>query len=144
MSMAKLPMCRRRVTMKLDFLNTIPYVCRSWMNVVSQDPEAVFLTAEVSGKCFTRRQVDELSSLVYGYLCSMGIGTEDFVLIRLPRDARPFITMLGVWKAGAAFTVVEDDYAPERIDAIEKDCRCRLVIDEDTWQEILKSKPVTG
>ena len=144
MSMAKLPMCRRRVTMKLDFLNTIPYVCRSWMNVVSQDPEAVFLTEEVSGKCFTRRQVDELSSLVYGYLCSMGIGTEDFVLIRLPRDARPFITMLGVWKAGAAFTVVEDDYAPERIDAIEKDCRCRLVIDEDTWQEILKSKPVTG
>ena len=59
------------------------------------------------------------------------IGPEDFVMIKFPRDARPFIVMLGVWKAGAAFTVVEDSYAPERIEAIKKDCGCRLVIDED-------------
>ena len=37
--------------------------------------------------------------------------------------------MLGVWKAGAAFTMVEDNYPPERIAYIRKDCACKAVID---------------
>ena len=130
--------------MKLNFLNTIPYVCECWANVVRQEPDAVFLTAEVTGESLTRRQADDLSARVYAYLAGKGIGTEDFVLIRLPRDVRPFIVMLGVWKAGAAFTVVEDDYAPERIEAIEKDCGCRTVIDGTAWDEILKTEPMPG
>ena len=101
--------------MKLDFLNTVPYVCERWTALAQQEPAAGFLTEEGSGTGFTRRQVDELSARVYSYLDSKRIGAEDFVLIRLPRDARPFIAMLGVWKAGAAFTAVEDTYAPERM-----------------------------
>ena len=104
--------------MKLDFLNTVPYVCERWTALSQQEPAAVFLTEEGSGTGFTRRRVDDLSARVYSWLESKGIGAEDFVLIRLPRDARPFIAMLGIWKAGAAFTAVEDTYAPERIEAI--------------------------
>ncbi len=52
--------------------------------------------------------------------------------------------MLGVWKAGAAFTVVEDTYAPERIDAIQNDCRCCLTVDEAAWAEILQAEPLAG
>lgn len=130
--------------MKLDFLSIVPYVCERWDDLVRQDPSAVFLTEEISGSSFTRQKVDELSARVYGYLAGNGIGTEDFVLIRLPRDARPFIAMLGVWKAGAAFTAVEDTYAPERIEAIQQDCDCRLVIDETAWQDILKTDPIQG
>ena len=99
---------------------------------------------ETSGVCFTRAQVDDLSARVYAWLSGHGIGTEDFVMIRFPRDARPFIAMLGVWKAGAAFTVVEDNYAPERVDAIREDCKCRLVIDESAWNDILTTEPKTG
>ena len=119
--------------MKLDFLHTVPYVCVRWAEVARQTPDAPFLTEETSGISYSRRQADDLSARVYGYLKRKGIGAESFVLIRLPRDARPFIAMLGVWKAGAAFTVVENTYAPERIEAIERDCHCRLVIDEDAW-----------
>lgn len=89
-----------------------------------------FLVEEASEISFSRGQVDELSARVFGWLSDREIGAEDFVLIRLPRDARSFIAMLGVWKAGAAFTVVEDTYAPERIEAIREDCGCRLTIDE--------------
>ncbi len=127
--------------MKMDFLNTIPYVCERWAELVRDDPHALFLTEEDSAD-FTRQQVDELSSLVYAWLLQKGVAAEDFVLIRLPRDARPFIVMLGVWKAGAAFTVVEDTYAPERIDAIQNDCRCCLTVDEAAWAEILQSEPL--
>lgn len=130
--------------MKLDFLNKVPYLCERWQEVVSKYPSAPFLTEELSDISYSRGQVDELSGCVYSWLSCKGIGTEDFVLIRLPRDARPFIAMLGVWKAGAAFTAVEDTYAPERIEAIRKDCGCRIVIDEAAWDEILATKPLPG
>ena len=136
--------CRKREKMKLDFLNTVPYVCERWAEVAERNPEAAFLTEETSESTVTRRQADELSARVYGYLADRGIGTEDFVMIRLPRDARPFIAMLGVLKAGAAFTVVEDTYAAERIEAIGKDCGCRLVIDDAAWDGILKTAPRPG
>ena len=129
--------------MKMDFLNTIPYVCERWAELVRDDPHAFFLTEEDSAD-FTRQQVDELSSRVYAWLLQKGVAAEDFVLIRLPRDARPFIVMLGVWKVGAAFTVVEDTYAPERIDAIQNDCRCCLTVDEAAWAEILQAEPLAG
>ena len=130
--------------MKMAFLNTIPYVCERWLEVVAVAPDAPFLTEEASGASFSRRQVDELSARVFSWLSDREIGAEDFVLIRLPRDARPFIAMLGVWKAGAAFTVVEDSYAPERVEAIREDCGCRLTIDEAAWTEILVSTPLSG
>ena len=89
--------------MKLDFLNTVPYVCDRWERNVQADPARVFLTEEESGACFTRGETDELSARVYRYLTDRGIGAEDFVLIRLPRGAAPFIAMLGVWKAGESY-----------------------------------------
>ena len=130
--------------MKLDFLQSVPYVCSRWAELAAQSPSSVFVTEEVSGNSYTRRQTDDLSARVYAWLTEKHIGKEDFVLIRLPRDARPFIAMLGVWKAGAAFTVVDDGYAPERIEAIREDCACRLVIDEAAWEEILAADPLPG
>ena len=59
-----------------------------------------------------------MSGRVYAYLTDNGVGKEDFVLINLPRGIMPVIAMLGVWKAGAAWALVEDTYAPERIDYI--------------------------
>ena len=91
--------------MKLDFLSEVPYVCERWAEVVVKDPAAVFLTEELSGNSYSREQVDDQSARVYAWLKQKEVGAEDFVLISLPRDARPFIAMLGVWKAGAAFTV---------------------------------------
>ncbi len=125
-------------------ISEIPHICDQWKMLVSKDPVAVFLTEEISGNDYTRQQVDELSGCVYGYLAGKGIGKEDFVLIRLPRDARPFIAMLGVWKAGAAFIVLEDDYPPERVDAIRRECECRLEINSKTWHEILRTPPLPG
>ena len=130
--------------MKTDFLNSIPYLCDRWTALAAKAPSAAFLMEEVSGKSFTRGQVEELSAKVYAWLVRNGIGPEDFVLIRLPRDARPFIAMLGVWKAGAAFTAVEDSYAPERIGIIREYCGCRLVLDEEAWMQILETAPMSG
>ena len=52
--------------------------------------------------------------------------------------------MLGVWKAGAAFVLLEQDYPAERIAYIRKDCGCTLVIDSGVFEEILQCEYLAG
>ncbi len=92
----------------------------------------------------TYKQVGEISGKVFAYLQSKGIGKEDFVMICLPRSIKPIISLIGVWRNGSAFVLVEDNYAPERIEYIKKDCGCKLVIDMDAWEEIQTFEPKEG
>ena len=95
-------------------------------------------------KGMSYEQFDIVSSKVYAYLKANDIGKEDFVMIKLPRSIKPIIALAGVWKNGSAFVIVEDDYAPERIEYIKNDCGCKLVIDANVWQEIQKVEPLDG
>lgn len=95
-------------------------------------------------KGLTYGQVDEISGKVYAYLQSKGIGKEDFVMICLPRGVKPIVSLLGIWKNGSAFVLVEDNYAPERIEFIKQDCNCKLVIDLDVWEEIQNCEAKPG
>lgn len=52
--------------------------------------------------------------------------------------------MLGIWKAGAAWALVEDTYAPERIGFIRKDCGCKLEISAENWDEIMRHDSLPG
>lgn len=97
-----------------------------------------------SGSLLTYGRMDELSGRVYRYLKERGIGREDVVCVMLPRGAEPFIAMMGVWKAGAAFVALEEGYPAERVSFIQKDCGCRLVIDFAVWQEIQCLEPLPG
>ena len=80
-----------------------------------QNPGAPILFDDLHSKGITYAQLDDMSGRVYAWLKENKIGREDFVLIDLPRGVLPVIAMIGVWKAGAAWALVEDTYAPERI-----------------------------
>lgn len=109
-----------------------------------EDPNAAILYDETYTKGITYQMLDEMSGKVYAWLKSQGIGREDFVLIRLPRGVLPVIAMVGIWKAGAAWALVEDTYAPDRIDFIRKDCSCKCDISADNWQDIMRCEPLQG
>ena len=111
---------------------------------VLNTPEKIFLSSMGDGKSVSYRELDLLSGKVYRYLKDHGIGREDFVNIILPRGVEPFIAMLGVWKAGAAFVLLEEEYPAERIAFIRKDCGCRLVLDSGVWEEILQWESLPG
>ncbi len=130
--------------MDIGFLEQTEYIMDAWEKSVSENPNALVLTDERHPRGISRRTVDELSGKVYAYLRSKQIGREDFVLICLPRGGIALISILGVWKAGAAFTLVEDNYPPERIAYIKEDCSCRETIDLKTWDEILKTDALPG
>ena len=105
-------------------------------------PEKVILSSMGEERDVTFRELDILSGKVCRYLRDHGIGREDFVNILLPRGVEPFIAMLGVWRAGAAFVALEDDYPPERIAFIQKDCGCKMILDRAAWAGILKCEPL--
>ena len=130
--------------MDMKRVEQYPYCMDVFHSMAEKSPDSVILVDHMHPRGWTRREVDDLSARVYRYLSERGIGREDFVLIRMPRGGLAIIAMIGVWKAGAALTVVEYDYAPERIEFIKKDCDCKLVIDPDVWKEIVCEEPLPG
>ena len=108
------------------------------------NPGAPILFDDAHAKGITYAQLDDLSGRVYAWLKANKIGKENFVLIDLPRGVLPVIAMIGVWKAGAAWALVEDTYAPERIDYIRKDCGCKVEISMENWDDIMRGEPLGG
>lgn len=109
-----------------------------------QSPNASILFDEAHSKGISYSQLDDMSGRVYSYLSENGIGKEDFVLINLPRGVLPIIAMIGIWKAGAAWALVEDTYAPERIEFIRKDCGCKAEFSADNWEDVMNAAPKSG
>lgn len=58
------------------------------------------------------------------------INPDDLIGIKLQRNERMIISILGVLKSGAAYVPIDPSYPQERIDYIEKDSACKVVIDE--------------
>lgn len=109
-----------------------------------EDPTCAILFDDTHSKGVTYAQLDDLSGRVYSYLKNNNIGKEDFVLINLPRGVMPIIAMIGVWKAGAAWALVEDTYAPERIAYIRNDCGCKFELSSSNWESVMETEPLTG
>ena len=104
----------------------------------------VALYDEATPKGISYEQLRVISGRVYAYLKARNVGKENFVMIKLPRGVQPIIAMIGVWRAGAAFVIAEENLAPERIDYIYKDCSCKLAITSEVWEEINRCEPLDG
>ena len=125
-------------------LSALPYFMERFHENAVRYPALPMLYDAHHPEGLTRAAVDEGSARVYAYLKRRGVGREDMVMICLPRGADIPIAMIGVWKAGAACTVAEDDLPAERIAFIQRDCRCVLTIDSAAWEEIAQTPPLTG
>lgn len=111
---------------------------------VKNRPKAVMFFDEQIPKGISFEELENLSGRVYGWLKNRSIAREDFVLINLPRGVLPVVAIVGILKAGAAFVLVEEGDAPERIAYIRNDCGCKAEINRDAWEEILKTEPFVG
>ena len=120
------------------------YIIDQLAAYTAETPNNAILFDEAHSKGITYAKLDDMSGRIYAYLKQNNIGKEDFVLINLPRGVMPIIAMIGIWKAGAAWALVEDTYAPERIAYIRKDCGCKIEISAAVWEEIMKVDPISG
>lgn len=92
----------------------------------------------------TYHELDVASGRVYRYLTEHGIGREDVVMILLPRSAKPFAVIVGVWKAGAAYILLETNHPAEKREFIKRDANCKLVVDENVYDEMMQRDVLQG
>ena len=113
-------------------------------SLLKECPNHVMLSEGPAETDITAAQLDILSGKVYRYLKDKGIGKEDMICILLPRGTAVAIALLGIWKAGAAAVIIEENSPVERTEYIQKDCGCVLVLNEQIWNEILRVESLEG
>ena len=119
-----------------------PY-CQKVAKQMLDTPDKLCIVDQL-GNRLTFADVDRLTGQVFAYLRSKGIGTGDFVFINLPRGGMVYVAALGIIRAGAAFVVLEASAPAARAEFIEKDCSCKLTINQKNWDEITRQKSLDG
>lgn len=125
-----------------DKLQQYLYITDAWKKHLNANPDVVVLT-DTSGTRCSRKQVDELSNKIHGFLKTNHIGKEDIVLINLERGVKPIIAIMGIIKAGAAFVLTEAGYASERIKYMYHDCGAIFELNENNWPQAISCDPIS-
>ncbi|KAL8759743.1 MAG: hypothetical protein Q9199_000549 [Rusavskia elegans] len=87
----------------------------------------VALTDEF-GRELTYRQLNEKANQLAAYLHRRGAGTEDVIPLYLDKSINTVISMLGIWKAGAAFCALDPANPHERNSLIVREVGATLII----------------
>ncbi|MBM3522397.1 MAG: amino acid adenylation domain-containing protein, partial [Alphaproteobacteria bacterium] len=87
------------------------------------------------GETLTYAQLAADSAKVASGLVARGVERGDVVAVCLPRGPELIVSILGILKAGAAYSPIDPAYPPARIDVILADARAKAVIvDDDRWE----------
>ena len=84
---------------------------------------------------YTYRQTNGIANKLAHLLRSKDIGSEDKVVILLPRCAFVPIAMLGVLKAGAAYIPLDPEIPADRVNFIMEDSGAKMIITSDSILE---------
>ena len=76
----------------------------------------------------TYRELDRCSSILAMRLIRKGVAVNDFVAIRLKRTKEWIISIIAIFKAGAAYLPLAGEYPEERFNFIIEDSKARVVI----------------
>ncbi len=93
---------------------------------VNKTPERVALVFE--DKKFTYRELDEMSNSLAHFLREKGVKPNDVVPIIAKRSWHVIVAMLGVLKAGGAYTLIDYQYPKERIQYLVKECNADQIL----------------
>ncbi|HEY0639758.1 MAG TPA: amino acid adenylation domain-containing protein, partial [Pseudonocardiaceae bacterium] len=88
------------------------------------------------GTELTYGELDERSARIAGGLRALGVGPESVVAVRLPRSVDLVAALLGVLRAGAAFTPVDLGHPPRRQELTIRRSGARVVLDEALLAEL--------
>lgn len=114
------------------------------MDWIKTNPDKTVLLDTGAKKAMSYGELDRLTSSIYAYLTDIGIGREDFVMIDLPRGINVAVAAIGVWRAGAAYVIVDEGTPDSRKDYMYQDCGCRLLIDQETYAQMLDTPGKDG
>jgi amino acid adenylation domain-containing protein len=92
-------------------------------------------------KELTYHELNEQANQLAHYLRkNYSIEPGDLVGIKLDRSDKIIVSLLGILKSGAAYVPIDSSYPQERIEYIESDSNCKIVIDENTFESFYKMR----
>lgn len=105
-----------------------PYVVHKlFEEQAAKTPDKIALVFE--NKKFTYKQLDEMSNSLAHYLRKeKGVKPNDIVPIITKRSWHVIVAMLGVFKAGGAYTLIDVNYPVERINYLINICNSEIVL----------------
>ncbi|WP_430412299.1 amino acid adenylation domain-containing protein [Kordia sp.] len=96
---------------------------------VAKTPDHIALVFK--NKKLTYTEFNKEATLLAQYLIQKyDIQSNDLIGIKLERSEQVLIAIFGILKSRAAYVPIDISYPQERINYIENDCDCKLVIDE--------------
>lgn len=100
---------------------------------VAKTPDATALV--IDQQKWSYKEIDNLSNTLANYISSQQeFISEDLIGIKQERTEWLIISILAVLKCGCAYVPLDPNYPVQRIDYIQKDSNCRLLIDQDLIQ----------
>ena len=97
--------------------------------------EKTALRDPVQGRSLSYKELEEYSGRIASKLKNMGAEHGCRIAIVLPNSIEAVSAMLAAMKLGAAFTVLNPDYPPERLDYIYRDCNACITLKEDFFED---------
>jgi amino acid adenylation domain-containing protein len=83
------------------------------------------------------RDLDHRAEQLARHINNLGVGHEQIVAIAMDRDLDTLIAMLAVWKAGAAFTMLDPRHPAARLEFMLRDTSAPLLITRATFAPAL-------
>ena len=133
---------KEKALVKLSSGEHMDYVKeKTWIHMflenVKKAPEHIAVV-DTNGS-ITYRELDEQSDAVAAYLRAKGVAANEFVAVKMSRIKEFVVAVIGIQKAGAAYVPVDEDYPEERIQYMMEDSGARVIFDEVTIRQILRS-----
>ncbi|MDH6145027.1 amino acid adenylation domain-containing protein [Kitasatospora sp. GP30] len=76
----------------------------------------------------TFAELDRRTAQLAGALAARGIGAGDLVGVSLPRSTQLVVSLLAVWRAGAAYLPLDPRYPVDRLEFMAKDAGIRVLL----------------
>lgn len=107
----------------------------SFAKVAAIAPDETALVCR--GAELTYRELDQRADLLARYLRSLGVRSGEIVAVILERDLDAYVAMLGILKAGAAFSMLDPKHPASRLDFMIKDTAAPVVVTRSALVERL-------
>ncbi|WP_228718094.1 non-ribosomal peptide synthetase [Kitasatospora acidiphila] len=78
----------------------------------------------------TFAELDQRTAQLAGALAARGVGAGDLVGVSLPRGTQLVVSLLAVWRAGAAYLPLDPRYPVDRLEFMAKDAGIRVLVGE--------------
>ncbi|WP_237276456.1 non-ribosomal peptide synthetase [Tenacibaculum ovolyticum] len=103
---------------------------------VSKTPNLIAVTHKEES--FTYKDLDEASNKLAQYLLKKkDIKIEDIVAVKIERSEWLIIALLGILKSGGVYLPIDPNYPQERINYLESDSNCKIIIDDEFIKEYI-------